>query len=1127
MKKNKRTSRSVDNDISSIWNNSNNKKNENKKSPLITIKNNNKINNNISSSSLLNFQNDNKYFIERNYTQQVPSSNFLEEMYLKYSKNLQKYFLKNQTGLKLVGNKYFKNLTVEEYMKQNKLNKEQFIKLLKGGIPVENKFFPNNKNLENIKKEDFFLTPLPNKSRQLLITNKEKSDFIEAERSAVVMRTFEYTHGIRSKVGIYEYKKFLLEQKQKLINLMLNAAKKIQRWWKRKYHYIIKNRDKEKFAKRLLIYNDFLIKKKTKLFYDKIYNYIKFKLNPKFKSLFENLKDKAQYSIKKFYSIFDWINKMNISYEIKFQIIDDCNLFIKKRKNENIDKKFGFISNYLITKNIIASKTKNSIGKNTKKYQIKKIIFLQKIFKKFLKIKKEKEIFINSNRSQFSYINPNKLHFCFSKEANSGISKTDRNYKSNFISKNNNDEILIKEEKAKTIRGQLPTISYLSKKKDENDDINKNNDNKKYEYMNKKSTIYDMKKKFQNLKENKIQNNNDTKIDNDNNDIKNKSNKNKGYKKIENNILNPINSISRNNSKIKQYNKNIKNKDKNKNGKQKNNLSEDQINSSKRINSNKNNKSCDNKKNLKKELSDKQNIKLNINKTLYDSRKNSKNNNSSFIENIIESKKKNKNKLPYINKNRNKQKFINSNSNNDFYSNSSSYMNKQVSFGVDNLPSKISKKNNLNSFFENDNINNISGLNYNNNFNKIEEENNNKNNYHIESQALKNAILPQKYSSIKNVLLIEEIEDNELNFRNKKNKEENKNNLLLIDSLEIENNKKIDKNIIKVINSNEYFEKSLPPEINFDNYQKDSTLDYKDKKFKSNQKTISTSALLHLDSSNNQINREQVLNYQMFGQISLTFIHRPLIPNGNYISKIRKKDLSSKINKNLNNLINIKINFCLRNFIFSNNINKSILLKKYMKHWKYITEKEAEPFTYSKIITSICTSENNDKGEYFSYYSKINKSNEENDFIFLRISLGYKLLRKVFCGNDLKIFLYLLKRRRRKNNRAKTYIYKKHSKNILNLLDFKIKLPILLNKIFTKKYCGMFYHKFLYFSLNLNNNIEYDLENNNVCSLVREGYKKGYFELLYNILKERFNYENYNSGLKFESFIKILFSLHE
>ena len=198
--------------------------------------------NNQSLSSFNIIPEKNKIFFEKG----KPKTNFLEEMYLKYSKNLQKYFIKNQTGLKLAGNKYFKNLTVEEYMKQNNLTQEEFIHLLNGIHPHLKNYYENE-----ISKDNFFLTPMPNKSRQLLKTNKEKNDFLEAERSAVVMRTFEYTHGIKSKVGIYEFKKIMVEQKQKLINIMLASASKIQRWWKKKYYYnYMLNKKKRRFLQK-------------------------------------------------------------------------------------------------------------------------------------------------------------------------------------------------------------------------------------------------------------------------------------------------------------------------------------------------------------------------------------------------------------------------------------------------------------------------------------------------------------------------------------------------------------------------------------------------------------------------------------------------------------------------------------------------------------------------------------------------------------------------------------------------------------------------------------------------------------------------------------------------------------
>ena len=234
------------------------KSNPNKNIKIVSSKS-----NKTSASSFMILPENSRKYLEKSFNQGLPPSNFLEEMYLKYSKNLQKYFLKNQTGLKLAGNKYFKNLTVEDYMKQNNLTQEEFIHLLNGLRPMSNPLFNYQ---HEINKDNFFLTPMPNKSRQLLETSKEKNDFLNAERSAVVMRTFEYTHGIKSKVGIRELKKIIFEQKQRLINLMLASASKIQRWWKKKYLLINKNKANEKYDKKILYYNYMLNKKKAKIF---------------------------------------------------------------------------------------------------------------------------------------------------------------------------------------------------------------------------------------------------------------------------------------------------------------------------------------------------------------------------------------------------------------------------------------------------------------------------------------------------------------------------------------------------------------------------------------------------------------------------------------------------------------------------------------------------------------------------------------------------------------------------------------------------------------------------------------------------------------------------------------------
>ena len=1313
MKKSKNVSKSLDNNINnSFFNDSNNKKIEIKKIPKTSRKNSYK---NINSSALISIQSNKKYLIEKNYTQ-MPKSNFLEEMYLKYSKNLQNYFLNNQTGLKLAGNKYFQNLTIEKYMKQYNLTQEEFIQLLNSGEPLQHKMFSNNNFDIKLKNEQFFLTPLPNKSRQLLNTNKEKNDFLEAERAAVVMRTFEYTHGIKSKVGIYEYRKLMMEQKQRLINLMLNAAQKIQRWWKKKHQYLIKSKNDDSFNKRLKIYNDMLNKKRIKVFNDKFCNYIRYLLKLKGKKFFKKLKNKSRSSVKKFYTIFDWKKNIKICKNIKFSIIHENKSKIKKR--DKIDKSNGFISNSFLTKKSYISKKIDINGTNTRNYQMKKIIFLQKIFKRYIKIKKGENAFMNGNKTHFSYLNPNKILFLFKKSLNTQKPKSLK--KINKNEKTERNRIYLEDEK--TTKGNLKTLSPISKKTslyDENDNgknisgtLNKKmygNDKNSKNYIkinnrrnNKLINKSNKKNKNNENNENKSQNKNKNQIksNNLNNDIINNNqnfvldnisnNLNKKENDDNNNFMknnkiykcNPKNITYFNKSDIEKYNedlykkinisnsddkKNNINKRKNENNNNKDNNNEKFIqhlinfhlennnsnleNNSNNIKNNKINNDSDNnkKENVKNDvdadvdinnqnevvnnshldnpqqknlinfkidnneifslndaninsndivfnngnddkfgfdnkINDKNNelsnannenenkdisqnskedsenkiikkvnyitkktprklmdIKANNNikfipKHLDEGLKNikantieyipiKKNINSLAVKNKIESKNKKRNKLPYNGLVQNKRKIINGNSNNEANFNSSSFFNRQISFGLDNAPSDIIKKNNMNSFLENENINNNSSFNNYYNLNNKHENNND----NISKNDSKDRNNYMDYIKKKSINLFD-VEENSFSIINKNNNGQNKNSLLLIDSLEIDNKRKLDKNIIKIISSNE---KSLPPEINLDNYQQDSTLDYRDKRNKSNQKTISTSAILRLDTSNNpgiannQIYNEQNFTFQIMGQICLHYIHRPFAIGNNYIYKIRKKHFSSDYIKSLNSLMNITNNFHKNKLMLNDSNNKLIILNKYFNNWRNISEKEKEPYTYGKIITSICNDENNEKGEHFSYYCKINKSSQENDFFLLRISLGYQLLIKVFCGNSFKIFIYLMKRRRRKKCRAKTFLYKGYSKNIYNLLDFKIKLPILLNKIIVKKYYRMFYHKFIYVYINLDHNFENEINNNHVCALVREGYGKGYFEILFNILKERFNYEYYNTGLRFESFLKDLFSLHK
>jgi hypothetical protein len=349
------------------------------------------------------------------------------------------------------------------------------------------------------------------------------------------MRTFEYTHGIKSKVGIYEYRKLMMEQKQRLINLMLNAAQKIQRWWKKKHQYLSKSKNDDSFNKRLKIYNDMLNKKRIKVFNDKFCNYIRYLLKLKRKKFFRNLKNKSRSSVKKFYTILDWKKNIKICKNIKFSIIHENKSKIKKR--DKIDKSNGFISNSFITKKSYISKRNDINGTNTRNYQMKKIIFLQKIFKHYIKIKKGENAFMNGNKTHFSYLNPNKILFLFKKSLNTQKPKSLK--KNNKNDKTERNRIYLEDEK--TTKGNLKTLSPLSKRTSLYDE----NDNGKniYGTLNKKMYGNDKNSKnyikINNRRNNKLINKSNKKNKNNENNENRSQNKNKNQIKS-NNLNNDI-----------------------------------------------------------------------------------------------------------------------------------------------------------------------------------------------------------------------------------------------------------------------------------------------------------------------------------------------------------------------------------------------------------------------------------------------------------------------------------------------------------------------------------------------------------------------------------------------------------
>ena len=182
-------------------------------------KNNNKSQITNTVDALINDYNNNKESYNNIINSQSISHQYFEGIYLKYSKSLEEYMKKNKKGLKLTGSKKFMNVPIDIFLKESKLYKEQILNELK------------NKNKKSkIITDKIFLTPLPDKPRVLLNTEKEKNDFLFAERQAVVMRTFEYTNALRNK-GLSQYYQMKENEKQEMIYIMKKASNIIQNWW--------------------------------------------------------------------------------------------------------------------------------------------------------------------------------------------------------------------------------------------------------------------------------------------------------------------------------------------------------------------------------------------------------------------------------------------------------------------------------------------------------------------------------------------------------------------------------------------------------------------------------------------------------------------------------------------------------------------------------------------------------------------------------------------------------------------------------------------------------------------------------------------------------------------------------
>lgn len=305
---------------------------------------------------------------------QTLSHQYLEGIYLKYSKNLEEYMTKNKRGLRLSGNKKFMNVPIDLFLAESRKYKEEIINEMKGT--------KKNKSGNNYL-DTLFLTPLPDKPRVLLNTKKEKSDFQSAERQAVVMRTYEYTKALRYK-GMYQYFQMKQEEKQQMIYIMKKATNVIEDWWLKKNKYLkfkrqVQNWRYGKYSKGLETIKEVLddnIKDYFDTFIDKLqknresqlklsnYSITSFRLN------IEN----SSYSFYKFHRI---MIKSKVCYITKKLLYEKNN-----KSSERINKKLK------------SSKFKLKNNNYSKSNNINKVRYIQQQFRNYLR---KKEIHLEKN----------------------------------------------------------------------------------------------------------------------------------------------------------------------------------------------------------------------------------------------------------------------------------------------------------------------------------------------------------------------------------------------------------------------------------------------------------------------------------------------------------------------------------------------------------------------------------------------------------------------------------------------------------------------------------------------------------------------------------------------------------
>ena len=318
------------------------------------------------------------------------NNNELNSIYLSNLNNLNKFLQKknNLRGITLRGNRFLENISINKFNEFFREYGKNIEKKLKKHIL---KFFYPNNNKPKLMGQKMNLTPIPVKRNIFLKNEKEKKDYKNAERAAVILRRLEYTHGLGDKRD---------KREKILFYLMKGAALIIEDWWinilNNKQHngyntFLNKLNDIEKESgnniddnknNNHLGQNKFVFKQnqKKKLNNDKN---LEIKINKKMYKINNNNNDKGKVNKNKKNKI--EIVEINLDVEQNKEN-EDNKPFNSTNKNHNqaeirysapIYSNINLNRNYS-TKNNIGDKNKeNNINKNNK---MKKAMSAQNIF---------------------------------------------------------------------------------------------------------------------------------------------------------------------------------------------------------------------------------------------------------------------------------------------------------------------------------------------------------------------------------------------------------------------------------------------------------------------------------------------------------------------------------------------------------------------------------------------------------------------------------------------------------------------------------------------------------------------------------------------------------------------------